>query len=73
MGLDADKYNIGNKSLLPFYVSTGKASPFCVRHYRVNLQLAFPQHAAAWVTGKLKMSIQGELASIKTINLSPVE
>jgi hypothetical protein len=33
MGMDADKYNIGNKTLVSFYVSTGKVAPFCGNTY----------------------------------------
>lgn len=30
MGLDADKYyNVGNRSLVRFYVSTSKSPPYC--------------------------------------------
>ncbi|CAG7726369.1 unnamed protein product, partial [Allacma fusca] len=72
MGLDADKYHIGNRSLVMFYVSTAKVAPFCVRHYRVNLQFAWPQQAADWVQGKLKVSIIGEKSSMD-VNLTPTD
>ncbi|XP_021955431.1 pancreatic triacylglycerol lipase [Folsomia candida] len=72
MGLDADKYyNVGNRSLVRFYVSTSKSPPYCLFHYRVSVQLAFPLIASEWVTGKLRVSLYGDKSSLVNVDLTP--
>jgi pancreatic triacylglycerol lipase len=72
MGLDADKYyNVGNRSLVRFYVSTSKNPPYCLFHYRISIQMAFPLIAAEWVTGKLRISLYGDESSLVNVDLTP--
>ncbi|ODM93289.1 Pancreatic triacylglycerol lipase [Orchesella cincta] len=64
-------YKISTKSFVINDIKTHNSLLLAVYHYRVKLQLAFPLIAAEWVTGKLKITIEGDQNTLSQVDLTP--
>ncbi|XP_043207545.1 pancreatic triacylglycerol lipase-like isoform X2 [Amphibalanus amphitrite] len=69
MGYHADKYIYKNKTLVPFYLTTSSRAPYCLRHYRINIQLGDPDNDQREVKGHLVISMYGPKGRLERYRL----
>jgi len=73
MGYLAKPHPAWRTAPLRMYLETGAVAPYCKHHYLLQLHLAKPRQAEAWVQGYLKVNLFGDKGKLTEYDLTPEE
>jgi len=71
MGYLAKPHPAWSTAPVRMYLETGAVAPYCKHHYLLQLHLAKPRQAEAWVQGYLKVNLFGDKGKLTEYNLTP--